>query len=65
MATSKMSAQLPVASNTLDWYPVAEPDTVWRPVYTKGEGVAGTQNISEVWRKPGNQTDNGSYAKVM
>lgn len=36
----------------------------WGPVYTKGEGVAGTQNISEVWREPGNQIDNGSYEKV-
>lgn len=49
----------------LDWYPVTEPDTVWNPVYTKGEGVAGTQNISEVWREPGNQRDNASYAKVF
>lgn len=43
---------------------MAEPDTVWRPVYTKGERLAGTQNISEVWREPGNQIDNGNYAKV-
>lgn len=48
----------------LDWYSVVKSGMEWGPVYTKGEGVVGTQNISEVWREPGNQIDNGSYEKV-
>lgn len=41
-----------------------EPDMEWGPVYTKEEGGAGTQDISEIWREPGNQVDNGSYGEA-